>query len=163
MQHFFDKINAMIESHHEYESRHPDAGDAYAHLASEGAFDYDNGENRLAEYCAEHGIDLSGVDIDRLAESVIFWGYMTPGTDYDAKRRFLVSSHHVGEIECQVDSVDIGARFTPYLIDKLNRKTDAYWRRESDDMAYFYINCDSYWDHVCDKQTIIDLVEDSRK
>jgi len=160
MQHFFDKVNAMIESRYEYETEHPDAGDAYSHLASEGDFDYHNGESRLAEYCAESGIDTAGVDLDTLAQDVIFWGYMTPGAAYDAKRRFLVASYQVGEIECQVDSVEIGARFTPYLIDKLNRNTDAHWQMESGEIARFYIVCDSYWDHVCDLETIKDLVDD---
>lgn len=159
-QEFFDKINAMIQAQYEYATAHPDAGNGYSHLAGEGSFDYDNGESRLAEYCEEQGIDLAGVEIDRLAQDVIFWGYMVPGQDYDPRKRFLVSSYNVGEIECQCDSVDIGARFTPYLIAMLNRNTDAAWRYESPDTAYFYVNCEGdYWDHVCDSDVIRDLVE----
>jgi len=156
---FIELTKALIDSCYEYETMHQDAGDNYSHLSSEGDFDYHNGENRLQEYCDEMGIDLTGVDIGRLAEDVIFWGYMTQGQAYDAQKRFLVSSHNVGEVESQVDSSDIGARFTPYLIDQLNKRTDAYWRYSSPDMAYLYINAsESYWDHVCDADVIRDLV-----
>ena len=157
---FIERAQALIDSAYEYETSHQDAGDNYSHLASEGDFDYHNGESRLQEYCKEVGIDLSGVDIDKLAEDVIFWGYMVQGQAYDARKRFLVSSHNVGEIESQVESSDIGARFTPYLINQLNRRTDGFWRYSGPDVAYFYINCEgSYWDHVCDLETIRDLVK----
>ena len=156
---FLELAQAMIDSAYEYETEHPDAGDAYAHLASDGDFDYHNGDSRLQEYCAEMGIDLSGVEIDRLAEDVIFWGYMTHGADYAAKKRFLVAAYHIGEIEEQVESSSLGARFTPYLIEQLNKYTDGLWRYSGSDVAYFYLNCEgSYWDHVCDLETIRDLV-----
>jgi len=161
---FIGRAQAMIDSAYEYETSHQDAGDNYAHLASDGDFDYHNGDSRLQEYCEEMGIDLTGVDIDRLAEDVIFWGYMTQGQAYDAKKRFLVASYHVGEIEQQVDASDIGARFTPYLINQLNKLTDGYWRYDRPDTAYFYINCDGrYWDHVCDLETIRDLVNQMKE
>jgi hypothetical protein len=156
---FIERAQDIIESVYEYETTHQDAGDNYSHLANEGDFDYHNGETRLQEYCAEMGIDLAGIEIDRLAEDVIFWGYMTQGADYDPKKRFLVSSYSVGEIETQVECEEIGARFTPYLIKKLNRETDGFWRYSSPDVAYCYINTDSYWDHVCDLDTIRDLVK----
>ena len=156
---FIERAKAMIDSAYEYETTHPDAGDNYAHLASEGDFDYHNGDSRLQVYCAEMGIDVSGIDIDRLAEDVIFWGYMVQGQAYDARKRFLVSAYQVGEIEYQVESSDIGARFTPYLINQLNKCTDGFWRYSGSDVAYFYINCDGmFWDHVCDLETIRDLV-----
>jgi len=161
---FIERAQAMIDSAFEYETEHQDAGDNYAHMASEGDFDYYNGESRLQVYCVEMGIDLSGIDIDRLAEDVIFWGYMTQGFDYDAKKRFLVASYHVGEIEQQVESSSLGARFTPYLIAQLNRRTDGYWRYDGPDVAYFYLNCDGrYWDHVCDAETIRDLVNQHKE
>ena len=157
---FIEGARELIESQIDYHSNHIDAGDAYSHLASEGDFDYHNGDNRLAEYCADMGIDLTGIKIDRLAEDVIFWSYMTPGESFDYKKRFLVASYEVGEIEIQVDSTELGARFTPYIIDNLNRETDAYWRADySQDTAYAYIQTDSYWDQVAEEQTIRDLVE----
>ena len=157
---FFDHAQDMIDSRFEYETTHKDAGDNYAHLASEGNFDYYNGESRLQEYCKEMGIDLDGVDIDKLAEDVIFWGYMVQGRGYDSQKRFLVADYVVGEVEIQVESTDLGARFTPYLIDQLNRCTDAFWTYSSPDIAYCYVNAsDSYWDHVCDAGVIRDLVE----
>jgi len=155
---FVERAQAMVDSAYEYETTHQDAGDNYSHMAMEGDFDYHNGDSRLQEYCNEMGIDLSGIEIDRLAEDVIFWGYMTQGADYDAKKRFLVASYHVGEIEQQIDASDMGARFTPYLVEQLNRCTDAYWRYDGPDVAYFYVYCDAYWEYVCDAETIIDLV-----
>jgi len=155
---FIELAQAIIDSAFEYETTHPDAGDSYAHMASEGDFDYHNGDSRLQEYCNEMGIDLSGIDIDRLAQDVIFWGYMTQGADYDPHKRFLVAAYHIGEIEQQVESSSLGARFTPYLVGQLNRCTDGYWRYDGSDVAYFYLNCDSYWDYVCDAETIRDLV-----
>jgi len=161
---FIERAQALIDSCYEYETTHQDAGDNYSHLASEGAFDYDNGESRLQEYCDEMGIDLTGIDLDRLAEGVIFWGYMTQGFDYDAQKRFLVSSYNVGEVESEVDSSDIGARFTPYLIDQLNKRTDAYWTYSTRETAYFYINAsESYWDHVCDADVIRDLIDQHKE
>ena len=161
---FFERVQAKIESRFEYETTHQDAGDNYTHLADEGDFDYHNGESRLQEYCDEMGVDLTGVDLDRLAEDVIFWGYMTQGQAYDAKKRFLISAYNVGEIESQVDASDIGASFTPYLIDQLNKRTDAYWRYDTSETAYFYINAsDSFWEHVCDPDTIRDIVKDLRE
>jgi len=160
---FFERAQAMIESRFEYETTHQDAGDNYSHLASEGDFEYYNGESRLQEYCEEMGIDLTGVDLDRLAEDVIFWGYMTQGQAYDAKKRFLISSYNVGEIEIQVDASEIGASFTPYLIDQLNRNTESFWRYDTSETAYFYLNAsDSYWEHVCDADVIIDLVDQQK-
>ena len=156
---FIELAQAMIDSAYEYETTHQDAGDNYSHMASEGDFDYHNGDSRLQEYCDQMGIDLSGIDIDRLAEDVIFWGYMTQGQAYDAKERFLVASYNVGEIEQQIGASDIGARFTPYLIKQLNKCTDGFWRYSGPDVAYFYLNCDGmFWDHVCDVETIRDLV-----
>jgi len=161
---FIERAQAMIDHCFEYETTHQDAGDNYSHLASEGDFDYHNGESRLQEYCKEIGIDLSGVDIDRLAEDVIFWGYMVQGHDYDSQRRFLVGSYSVGEVEEQIDATTIGARFTPYLIDQLNKCTDGYWRYSSPDIAYCYVNAsDNYWDMVCDADTIRDLVGQHRE
>ena len=157
---FIERAQAMIDQSFEYETTHQDAGDNYSHLASEGDFDYHNGESRLQEYCKDMGIDLSGVDIDRLSEDVIFWGYMAQGNNFDPQKRFLVASYSVREIESQVESTTIGARFTPYLIDQLNKQTDGYWRYSSPDIAYFYVSAsDSYWDMVCDADTIRDLVE----
>jgi len=161
---FTERAQALIDSCYEYETTHQDAGDNYAHLSSEGNFDYYNGESRLQDYCDEMGIDLTGIDIDRLAGDVIFWGYMVQGIAYDARKRFLVASYNVGEIESQVDSSDIGARFTPYLIDQLNKRTDAYWRYSTRDTAYFYINAsESYWDHVCNADVIRDLVNQQKE
>lgn len=155
---FIERAQSLIGHAYEYETSHQDAGDNYGHLASEGDFDYHNGESLLQEYCTEMGIDLTGIDIDRLAEDVIFWGYMTQGLAYDAKQRFLVATYQVGEIETQVDASEIGARFTPYLIDQLNKRTDAHWSYSGPDVAYAYQVTDSYWDHVCDLETIHDLV-----
>ena len=155
---FIERAKALIDSVHEYETTHIDAGDSYSHLASEGDFDYHNGESRLQEYCDEMGIDLTGIDIDRLAEDVIFWGYMTQGHAYDAQKRFLVATYQVGEIEEQVEAGRLGARFTPYLINQLNKRTGTYWRYSGPDVAYCYQVTDSYWDHVCDADVIQDLV-----
>jgi len=158
-ENFFELVNELIESRYEYETTHQDAGDNYSHLASEGDFDYHNGESRLQEYCDKMGIDLTGIELDRLAEDVIFWGYMTQGKAYDAQKRFLIASYNVGEVESQVDASDIGASFTPYLIDQLNKRTDAYWRYDTSETAYFYVNAsESYWDHVCNADVILDLV-----
>jgi len=155
---FTERAQAMIDSCYEYETTHKDAGD-YAHLASEGDFDYYNGESRLQEYCQEMGIDLTGIELDLLAEDVIFWGYMTQGGDFDPHKRFLVASYNIGEVESQVDASVIGAKFTPYLIDQMNKRTDAYWRYSDSETAYFYINAsESYWDHVCNADVIRDLV-----
>lgn len=156
---FIERAQELIESAYDYATTHQDAGDGYAHLASEGDFDYHNGDSRLQQYCDEMGIDLTGVDIGRLAEDVIFWGYMTQGGDYDAKQRFLVASYNIGEIEEQVEAETLGAQFTPCLIEKLNRETDGFWRYSSPEIAYCYLNCDQvYWDHVTDLETIRDLV-----
>ena len=161
---FIERAQAIIDSAFEYETAHQDAGDNYLHMASEGNFDYHNGDSRLQEYCDKMGIDLTGIDIDRLAEDVIFWGYMTQGQPYDVEKRFLVASYHIGEIEQQVDASDIGARFTPYLIDQLNKRTNGFWRYDGPDVAYFYINCNGmFWNHVCDAETIIDLVNQMRE
>ena len=160
---FTKRAQALVDSCYEYETTHKDAGDNYSHLASEGNFDYHNGESRLQEYCQEMGIDLTGIEIDQLAEDVIFWGYMTQGGDFDPHKRFLVSSYNVGEVESQVDSSNIGARFTPYLIDQLNKRTDAYWTYSGPETAYFYTNAsESYWDHVCNADVIRDLVEQQK-
>jgi hypothetical protein len=159
---FLGHVSDMIEQWVEYEESHQDAGDNYAHLAGEGSFDYHNGTESLTEYCKAQGWNLDGVDIDRLAEDVIFWGYMTPGQDFDVSERFLVSSYQVGEIELQVESDQIGARFTPWLIDKLNRETDAYWRYQSSNVAYCYVVSEAYWDHVCDKDVVLDLINQQR-
>ena len=154
-----EKAQAIVESRLEYEEFHADAGDAYAHLASEGDFDYHNGESRLVEYCLEMGIDLTGVEIDRLAEDVIFWSRMTPGCDYDPQAPFLVASYAIGEIEIQVDSSEIGLKPTQWVLDKLNRNTGGYWRKGGADYFYVYVTSDRYWDQVCDLETIHDLVK----
>jgi hypothetical protein len=160
---FLDAAKQLIESTYEYETSHADAGNNYAHLASEGHFEHHNGDNRLAEYCAEMGIDLTGIAIDRLAEEVIADSYMVQGQDYDPAKRFLVASYPVGEIETQVDSSDIGARLTPWLVKKLNRETDAYWSCPGKGSACFYITTDSYWDQVCNADVIQDLVNQQKE
>ena len=165
-----ERANQLIESRVEYETTHKDAGNNYAHMASEGDFDYHNGENRLAEYCAEMGIDIIGLDMDRLAEDVIFWGYMTLGQHFDPKKRFLVSSFQVGEIEIEVSVESLGLeRISLEVIAELNRQCDAYFRPgvrslgTECDYCYAYIQTDSYWDMVCDLDTIQDLVSAMRE
>jgi hypothetical protein len=160
---FFEHVNDLIESRVEYETTHQDAGDNYFHLAGEGSFDYYNGDDRLKEYCKGMGIDIDGLDIYTLAQDVIFWGRMQVGGAYCSKQSFLVASYPVGEIEIQVDDDDIGARFTPYLINKLNRHCDAYFTHHNrDGYAFAYVATDSYWEHVCDPDTIRDIVENLR-
>lgn len=158
-----EKAQAIVESQLEYEESHADAGDAYAHLASEGDFDYHNGESRLIEYCQEMGIDLTGVEIDRLAEDVIFWSRMKPGCDYDPQAPFLVASYAIGEIEMQVDSSEIGLKPTQWVLDKLNRNTDGYWTKGGPDYFFVYIVSDRYWDQVCDLEMICDLVKQHKE
>ena len=168
---FLELAQAIIDSAFEYETTHQDAGDNYSHLASEGDFDYHNGDSRLQEYCAEMGIDIAGIDISRLAEDVIFWGYMTQGQPYDVKKRFLVASYHVGEIEVELSAGDLGLdRITESHIETLNKSCDAYFRPgvrslgTSCDYAYAYVNAsDNYWDHVCDAETIRDLVNQMKE
>jgi hypothetical protein len=160
-----ERANQLIESRVEYETTHKDAGNNYAHMASEGDFDYHNGENRLAEYCAEMGIDITGLDMGRLAEDVIFWGYMTLGQHFDPKKRFLVSSFQVGEIETEVSAEDLGLdRISSEVIAELNRQCDAYFTPGARslgtecDYCYAYVQTDSYWDMVCNLDVIKDLV-----
>ena len=161
---FLERAQAMIESRYEYETTHQDAGDNYSHLAAEGDFDYHNGESRLQEYCNEMGVDISGIELDVLARDVIFYGRMQVGGAYCSKQSFLVASYPVGEIGIQVDEGNIGARFTPYLINKLNRHCDAYFTHHGHDKyALAYIATDSYWEHVCDPDTIRDIVKDLRE
>ena len=161
---FEEKAREIIDSRYEYETTHKDSGDSYSHLAGEGSFDYDNGTERLRDYCAEHGIDVSGVDIDRVAEDVIFWGEMVPGQDYDPKQRFLVCSHAVGEIEIEIDASEIGARATEYLAGYLSRNTDAFWTVAGRQTFLAYVNAtESYWDHVCDLDQIKNIVADHRE
>ena len=156
---FSEHVNALIEDRVEYETTHKDAGDAYGHLAGEGSFDYGNGEERLADYCKEMGIDLSGIDLDVLARDVIFCGRMQEGRDYCPEQSFLVATYPVGEIEIQVEAEEIGARFTPYLTNKLNRNCDAYFSYHTvGSCALAYVSTDSYWDHVCDPDTIRDII-----
>lgn len=155
----FERAQYIVESRLEYEETHVDAGDAYSHLASEGCFDYHNGESRLAEYCQEMGIDLTGVDVDRLAEDVIFWSRMQSQCDFDTSKPFLVASYEIGEIEIQVDSSEIGLKPTQWVIDKLNRNTDGHWTKCGSDYFFVYIVSDRYWDQVCDLDVIRDLVE----
>lgn len=157
---FREHAQSIIDAAYEYETQHQDAGDAYAYLAAEGVFDYDNGAQRLADYMAEEGIDARGVDMDVLAEDCLFWAEMVPGRDYDAKRRFLACSFHIGEIEQQIEAKSIGARFTPWLIDWLNRNTDAFWRFDTSYYAFFYVNCDAYWDCVISKNQIKNCVDE---
>lgn len=158
---FKARAQAMIDAEYEYQTSHRDAGDAYAHLPGEGAFDYDNGTERLAEYMREHGIDSRGVDMNQLAEDCLFWAEMVPGADYDPQERFLACSFNIGETEHEIDAESIGARFTPWLIEWLNRNTDAFWRYESRDTAYFYLNCDGiFWDCVVSKEQIANCVSE---
>jgi hypothetical protein len=160
---FLERAKKLIESAYDYETSHIDAGNNYHHLASEGDFDYYNGDNRLAEYCAEMGIDLTGIDIGRLAEDVIYESYMVVGQGFDANKRFRVASYHLGEVESQIDADLLGARLTPYIIDKLNSETNAYWAGAGKDSAWFYIVTDSYWDQVCNLDVIRDLVDSRQK
>lgn len=155
----FERAQSIVESRLEYEESHIDAGDSYSHLASEGAFDYHNGESRLVEYCKEMGIDLTGVEIDRLAEDVIFWSYMQSQCDYDPNKPFLVASYAIGEIEIQVDSKEIGLKPNQWTINKLNRNTGGYWTKGGSDYFLVYIVSDRYWDQVCDLDIIRDLVK----
>lgn len=158
---FKERAQAIIDAAYEYETEHQDAGDAYAHLPAEGAFDYDNGTQGLAEYMQEHGIDARGVDMDRLAEDCLFWSEMVRGSDYDPQERFLACSFNIGEIEQSVSAEEIGARLTPWMIDWLNRNTDdACWRYDDGDYALLYINCEGdYWDCVISKETILQCVD----
>lgn len=158
-----EKAQAIVESRLEYEETDIDAGDAYAHLASEGDFDYHNGESRLAEYCQAMGIDLTGVEIGRLAEDVIFWSRMQTQCDFDPAKPFLVASYAIGEIEIQVDSSEIGLKPNQWVIDKLNRNTDGYWTKGGSDYFLVYIVSDRYWDQVCDLDVIRGLVKQHKE
>lgn len=98
-----EAINAYVSEHVEYETSHIDAGNGYAHMPAERwGKDHDK---RLAEYCAENGIDISQVDKDALASEVLEEFRMEAGHIFSAPAGFVLEAFPVQEIETDLDGL----------------------------------------------------------
>lgn len=156
-----DAINSHVESVVEYETSHIDAGNNYSHLPAESW--HSDHENRLVDYCKEHGIDISGLDIDSISNDVLEWFHMESGHMWsNGNGGFLLDSYPLQEIEIQLESDIIGRQWHPKLIERLNRKCDCYLRYSDKETVFAYVNTDSVWDAIVSEKQLREIVETLR-
>ena len=157
-----EAINSHVESVVEYETSHRDAGNNYSHMPAEN-WNSDK-ETRLADYCKEKGIDISGLDIDAISNDVLEWFHMEPNHIWsNGNGGFLLDSYSIGEIEIQLDAELIGREWHPKLIERLNRACDCYLRYSDRETAFAYVNTDSVWDAVISEKKLREIVETLRE
>jgi len=99
-----DAAQAEIDAMVEYEESHQDAGDNYSHLPAESWCSTDTAE--LIRKLTERGVDLCGVDHDRIADLAIDLFRMQPGHGFsirDTDSQICIACYPIQEIEIQTE------------------------------------------------------------
>jgi len=113
---FVDYVNETTENTVEYESTHVDAGNAYGHMLSEGAFDYYNCSDLCNEWLIEEfGAKLSKEDLEEFCEEMIQWHDLKSGhifsTPQKSESGLDLCSFPVGECEIPFTQGDLFRAF----------------------------------------------------
>ena len=163
-----EDLNAYFEQVLEYETRHGDAGDAYAHLVED--VDVQDVERQLEDESmvkAEDGtgdslgykwvpkldLDLKGLDLDRVIDLALEVFEMVPGSIYGPFEDGLVlASFAVQEIETEVPEV-----FDGLVLDLIgDNGTDAYITGTG---RLAYIATDAVWFAVASVKDLQDAID----
>lgn len=102
------EAQGYIDSIVEYEESHPDAGDGYSHLPAESWTSDDTAE--LIRKLIERGVDLCGVDHDRIADLALDHFKMQPGHGFsirDTDSQICIACYPIQEIEIQTEFDDV--------------------------------------------------------
>ena len=168
-----DKFERLIDGNVEYETTDENAGDAYAHLAREGGWDYGNGLDRLKEWMSENEIDVpNGFDWESFEDQVLDWHDMEPGhifSEVSNSSRFVVDSYPVGEIEIQHDVVDVAES-----LEISDAEADVFLDMAMDDNRFClanhsggpvmsYTSTDAVWIACVSKKWVVERVELARE
>lgn len=159
-----EDLNKYFEDVHEYETRHGDAGDAYAHLVEdvdvqdvkrqleEEVLFQAPGETALdATWTRKLDLDLKGLDVEDVARLALDVFQMVPGSIWGPFEDGLVlASFEVQEIETEVPEV-----FDGIVLDLIRESTDAYIT--GTDRAY--IATDAVWFAVASVKDLQDAID----
>jgi len=156
-----DAINKLCEQQLEYETRHQDAGDGYAHLVGESwcnqktldmvqSFNEEKRDHGVTDHFAKDsykpqwqllGIDKRWKDIepDVLADMTLETFNMVPGSIWGpyGNDRIVLESFHIGEIEVELDHLGIDN----ITMDLIRESCEAYIY--GNDCAY--VSTDAVW------------------
>lgn len=159
-----EDLNKYFEDVLEYETRHGDAGDAYAHCVED--VDVQDVKRQLEEEVLFQGpgqtaldatwtrkldLDLKGLDVEDVARLALDVFQMVPGSIYGPFEDGLVlAGFPVQEIETEVPEV-----FDGIVLDLIRESTDAYIT--GTDRAY--ITTDSVWFAVASVKDLQDAID----
>ena len=158
-----EDLNKYFEDVHEYETRHGDAGDAYAHCVED--VDLQDVKRQLAEERHETDesaplgwtwvptldLDLKGLDLERVIELALEVFEMVPGSIWGPFEDGLVlAGFHVGEIETEVPD-----SFDGIVLDLIRESTDAYI---PDGGRLAYMTTDAVWYAVASVKDLQDAI-----
>jgi len=161
-----EDLNKYFSDVLEYETRHGDAGDAYAYLVED--VDAEDVKRQLAEESmikAEDGtgdslgykwipkmdLDLRGLDLDRVIDLALDVFQMVPGSIFGPFEDGLVlASFAVQEIETEVPE-----DFDGIVLDLIRESTDAYIT--GTDLAY--MTTDAVWYAVASVKDLQDAID----
>ena len=156
------KLNAIGESHVDYETAHEDSGSSYAHMVAESWCS--DQEQALIDYMEEKEIDWTGLEIDDIADSVLDRFTMESGHIWSAGNGdCLLMAFPIGEIEIQIDAEELGLEsVTPETCETLSRQSDFYCVRQDAQTILAYQSTDSVWDACIGEQALIEILADLR-
>lgn len=174
-QNAIDAINGLCELTLEYETRHGDAGNSYAHLVCESwrnqktrdmvqSFNEEKRDHSVTDHFAPDSYkpqsELLGIDkrwkdieLDILADMALETFDMVPGSMWGpyGNDRIVLDSFPVGEIEVSLEHLGIDA----ITLDLIRESCEAYI--SGNDCAY--IATDSVWSAVVDVEALNTEIE----
>ena len=156
------EINAMTEAAYEYETTHIDAGDAYAHMPSEGWSSTDDSE--LVRQLSELDVNTRGLEPDVLGTIALDIFEMQSGSIYMPSGLIVLAGYAVGEIESQVEFSainvpSIGA-VTADHVKHVARDIDAHLGSVNSHSALLYAGTDCVWYAVVKPEAMQEAIDE---
>tara|TARA_R110000796_G_scaffold167313_3_gene284204 strand:+ start:7731 stop:8282 length:552 start_codon:yes stop_codon:yes gene_type:complete len=160
-----------IEGREEYETKHTDAGNNYAHMLRDGDWCYSNGDDRLKAFLTEHDIITTPGVLEQLTDWCLDWIEPTPGHIFSRVGGdvFHAAGYTVGEVEdqyCLTDLADLldvedsdAIEFVALAMDD-NRFC---LRPNGDGGVLSYTNTDATWEFNITANEIREMVEEWTK
>lgn len=155
------EINAITESTYEYETTHIDAGNAYAHMPSEGWSSTDDSE--LVRQLSELDVNTRGLDPDVLGTIALDIFEMQSGSIYMPSGLIVLAGYAVDEIESQVEfsaiSVPSIGAVTADHVKHVARDIDAHLGSVNSHSALLYASTDCVWYAVVKPETMQEAID----
>lgn len=142
-----DEINTYCQDRLDYEESHGDAGDTYSYMPAESWSDIE--EKRLADYVVKASINTRGLDLDHIADLVLYRFRMYSGHIYGPyyldDSSFIIAAYPIQEVEIDLSSLSLDG----ITFDFVRESCDPYIKG---DLAY--LTTDAVWYAGITKQAL---------